>query len=311
MKIVFMGSADFGIPTLEILAQSHKIVAVVSTPARPKGRGLKVEESPVVQFAQKNGIGPVLTPEKLSDESFIEQLKSFNADIFVVVAFRILPRSVFSIPPLGTVNIHASLLPKYRGPAPIHRAIEAGERESGITIFRIDDGIDTGEIITQITIPIGEQQTTPELYEIMSRCGAENIVHALELLQKGEIVPFAQNHLAACKAPKLKKDEGLIDWNLSAETIFNKIRAFKPFPGTYAQFSGQRLGIEWAIPVLDRGNDAGISPGTIVEISSDTIIVKCGTGSLQIQSVKPEGKRNMTVHDFLLGTRILKGTKFS
>ncbi|HEX2958102.1 MAG TPA: methionyl-tRNA formyltransferase, partial [Chitinispirillaceae bacterium] len=232
------------------------------------------------------------------------------AAIFVVVAFRILPSAVFSIPPLGTVNIHASLLPRYRGPAPIHRAIEAGERVSGITIFRIDEGIDTGEIIKQVSIPIGEQQTTPELYDIMSNCGAENIVEAIEMLQKGEIIPSAQNHLEACKAPKLKKDEGVIDWNLPAETIFNKLRAFKPFPGTYSQLAGQRIGIEWATP-LTTGSGSAVDPGTITEVSTDAILVKCGSGTLQILSVKPEGKRSMAVHDFLLGKKIVKGTRFS
>jgi methionyl-tRNA formyltransferase len=310
MKIVFMGSADFGIPALERLSQFHQIVGIVSTPARPKGRGLKLEDSPVAEFAKKKGIEPILTPEKLSDLEFIDQLKSFNADIFVVVAFRILPKVVFSIPPLGTVNIHASLLPRYRGPAPIHRAIEAGEKVTGITIFRIDEGIDTGEIIKQVSIPIGEQQTTPELYEIMSSCGAENIIEAIEMLQKREVVPSAQNHLDACKAPKLKKDEGLVDWNLPAETIFNRLRAFKPFPGTYSQLAGQRIGIEWATP-LPSESGSGIEPGTIIDVSQDVILVKCGSGTLQITSVKPEGKRSMTVHDFLLGKKIVKGTRFS
>lgn len=310
MKIVFMGSADFGIPTLENLARHHQIAGIVSTPARPKGRGLRVEDSPVVDFSKKRGFNPILTPEYLSDESFIQQLQSLHADIFVVVAFRILPRKVFAIPPLGTVNIHASLLPRYRGPAPIHRAIEAGEKESGITIFRIDEGIDTGEIIRQITIPIGATQTTPQLYEIMSRCGAENIVGAIEMLQRGEIVPSAQDHHEACKAPKLKKDEGVIDWTLPAETIFNKIRAFKPFPGTCSRLYEQRLGIEWAVPV-DSGSDSEGEPGTITEVSSDSISVKCGTGALQLELVKPEGKRSMSVHDFLLGTRIVKGSRFS
>jgi methionyl-tRNA formyltransferase len=305
-----MGSADFGIPALEQLSRFHQIAGVVSTPTRPKGRGLKLEDSPVVEYAKKNGLGPILTPEKLSDQEFINELKALNADIFVVVAFRILPKVVFSIPPLGTVNIHASLLPRYRGPAPIHRAIETGEKVSGITIFRIDEGIDTGEIIKQVSIPIGDQQTTPELYEIMSRCGAENIVSAIEMLQKREVVPIAQNHLDACKAPKLKKDEGLVDWNLPAETIFNRLRAFKPFPGTFSQLAGQRLGIEWAT-VLSSESGKGAEPGTIIDVSSDAIVVQCGSGALRIESVKPEGKRSMAVHDFLLGKKIVKGTRFS
>ena len=208
MKIVFMGSADFGIHALEKLLESHNIVGIISTPAKPSGRGLKLCDSPVTAFAREQGIGPVFTPESLKQPELPSLLKNLGADLFVVVAFRILPKSIFAIPPLGTINIHASLLPKYRGPAPIHRAIEAGEEETGVTIFRIDEGIDTGEILLQKKIGIGQSETTPELYSRLSILGADALIEALGLLESGSYKAIPQDISQATRAPKLSKGEG-------------------------------------------------------------------------------------------------------
>lgn len=300
-----MGSADFGINALERISQKHQIAGIVSTPAKAKGRGLKETNSPVTIYAQTHGISPVFTPDDLKDESFRDELKNLHADIFVVVAFRILPKSVFTIPPLGTVNIHASLLPKFRGPAPIHRAIEAGESETGVTIFRIDEGIDTGEIILQKKLLIGDTETTPELYERLSVTGAEALMESLEMLGKHEYKALPQNDEGSSKAPKLQKEESHLDWNLSSVLLFNKIRAFKPFPGTYTIINGKRLGIEWAEPV--NGGDNSI-PGTVISANNDHFEVNCGQGVLRILEVKPEGRKRMTVHDYFLGNRIPEGT---
>lgn len=307
MKIVFMGSADFGIPALKMLLTEHKIAAIVSTPSRPRGRGLTVADSPIKIFARENGISSILTPEKLNDSVFIEKLSELNADLFVVVAFRILPKSVFSLPPFGTINIHASLLPKFRGPAPIQRAIEAGEHETGVTIFRLDEGIDTGEILLQKKTEIGEKETTPELYNRLSRLGADCLKDVLASLAKGFTIPKPQEHTAFSKAPKLSKDEARIDWSYPADKIFNKIRAFKPFPGTYALVNGKRLGIEWAEPV-DR-QKKGI-PGRVDKVTNEYVEIQCSTGILRVLEVKPEGRKSMKTHDYLLGNRILEGTIF-
>lgn len=309
MKIVFMGSAEFGIPALEQIMKNHTVAAIVSTPAKPRGRGLKLFDSPVTEFARDHNLKPVLTPGKLKDSAFIEQLKSFDADLFVVVAYRILPREVFSIPALGTVNIHASLLPRFRGAAPIQRAIEAGEKETGVTVFRIDEGIDTGEILAQKSIPIDSQETTPSLYEKLSRMGAELIGDTLRKLEQGEIRPLEQNTQQATKAPKLQREEAHIEWALSARCIYNKIRAFKPFPKTYTLLGNSRLGIEWAIPV-DEDCSPG-NPGTICSINKDSFDVQCGEGLLRILEVKPEGRKAMEVRAFLLGTKLDKGTVLS
>lgn len=304
MRIVFMGSADFGICALETLMEYHKVVGVVSTPAKPKGRGRKTVESPISSYAQNRNIVPILTPQNLKDPQLVETLSDLKADIFVVVAFRILPETIFSIPPLGTINIHASLLPSYRGAAPIQRAIESGEKETGVTIFRIDKGIDTGELILQKKVQIGDQETTPELYMRLSRLGAQALVESIGMLQKGTIHPLKQENSNATNAPKLSKKEAKIDWSEPNINIFNKIRAFKPFPGTFMVMDGKRIAVEWAYP-LDENTSK--KPGTVIKIGSDFIDVQCGKGVLRIIRIKPEGKREMSIHDFILGTDIPEG----
>lgn len=311
MRVVFLGSADFGIPALKRLYTNHQICAVVSTPPKRKGRGLKHVNSPVTEYAQTHMKDIVcLMPERLDSDDLIKKLKSYSADCFVVVAFRLLPYSVFSIPTHGTINIHASLLPHYRGPAPIHRAIEAGEKVTGVSIFRIDEGIDTGEILLQERLYIDEQETTPDLYGRLSLLGADCLEKTLQKLEKSALTPITQNSTVASKAPKLRKEEALINWNLPSNVLFNRIRAFKPFPGTYTILSGKRLGIDWAAPV--ECQTAGtVDPGTITAVSEDSFDVQSGNGQLRILSVKPEGRKCMSVHDFLNGTTLEKGMKLN
>ena len=309
MRIVFFGSADFGIPALRHLLEKHEVAAIVSTPPRPSGRGLKLIDSPVVVFA-RNEPGariPVYTPESLTDPGFIESIRSLETDCFVVVAFRLMPRSVFAIPPLGTVNIHASLLPAYRGPAPIQRAIEAGETKSGVTIFRIDAGIDTGEILEQAEVEIGAEETAPELYERLSTLGADTLCRVLEALERGDSKPHLQQGVAT-RAPKLKKEEALINWRLPANVLFNKIRAFKPFPGTYTLINGARLGIEWARP-MPREDHQG-SCGMVLRTTPDGFEVQTGEGVLRVESVKPEGRKIMPAGDYLRGAPLKEGFQF-
>ncbi len=308
MRIVFLGSADFGIPALQALEKEHIVTGIVSKPPRPMGRGLKCADSPVVAFARKENIAPVFTPEALDDPLFIESIRSLKADCFVVVAFRLLPRSVFSLPPFGTLNIHGSLLPAYRGPAPIHRAIEAGETKSGVTVFRIDDGIDTGEILEQAEVTIAPEETTPELYLRLSSLGARCVCSALAALEQGESTSRVQSDTAASKAPKLKKSEAVINWELSAVAIFNKIRAFKPFPGTVTFIDNNRLGIEWALPLTDCRTHA--PAGTVITTAEQSFDVQTSDGVLRVLYVKPEGRRSMTAGDYLRGARLEKGFRF-
>jgi methionyl-tRNA formyltransferase len=308
MRIVFMGSSDFGIPALQQLLRKYDVAAVVSTPAQPQGRGLKLTPSPISLFAQEQKLSPILTPADLGDPAFIESLTQAQAELFVVVAFRILPERVFSLPPRGTINIHGSLLPRYRGPAPIQRAIEHGETETGVTIFRIDKGIDTGNVLLQKKCTIGPGESAPEIFSRLSDLGAQALIEAITLIEQGSTAYARQDASAATPAPKLKKSEAHIDWRSSAHDIFNRIRAFKPFPGTFAVLGDRRLNIDWAEP-LDTQADQ--EPGTIVTIDKTGFSVACGRGTLRIRRVKPEGKREMSAEEFLRGARLSTGTRFS
>jgi len=309
MRIVFMGSSSFGIPAVERLtAAGHEIVAVVSTPAMPQGRGLKIEDSPISQYAQEKSIKPIIKPEDLKDGNFLNTLRELEPQLFVVVAFRILHESIFSLPLFGTINIHASLLPRWRGPAPIQRAIEAGDKETGVTIFKIDSGIDTGGIIVQKKAEIFENECAPSLSERLGLLGAEALLEAIESIQRQPFSPIRQDPGLATKAPKLTKAEARIDWRLPASAIFNRIRAFKPFPGTYTMLEGKHIGIEWALP-----NDEEITvlePGTITDIDPDGFIVQCGKGRLRIVEVKPESRTAMSVAAFQRGHKLAKGVRF-
>ncbi|MBD3347452.1 MAG: methionyl-tRNA formyltransferase [Chitinivibrionales bacterium] len=308
MKIIFLGSADFGIPALEKLRDSgHDIAGIVTTPPRPKGRGLSLMKSPVERYAEEHGISPVFTPEDLKGDELAENLSRLQAELFIVVAFRILPKKIFSIPPLGTINIHASLLPRYRGAAPIQRAIQAGETETGVTVFRIDVGIDTGNILMQKGTPIDATETTPQLYKRLQHLGASALIESVEQLEKGTVHYRKQDPAKVSPAPKLKKEEGRIDWNRPAHEIFNMIRAFKPFPGVYTSFNNKKINIEWALP---SSTTTAFPPGIICAISQDGFAVQCKESSLNILELKPEGKKRMSAHAFLQGRTLTTGQKF-
>ncbi len=306
MKFIFLGTADFGLPALQRMVDlGHHCCGVVTNPPKPAGRGLKLKKSPVHLYCDEHDIGPVFTPESLKDPTFHSEMAALNADIFVVVAFSILPEELFSIPPKGTYNIHAALLPLFRGPAPIQRAIEAGAEESGVTLFRIDRGVDTGNVLTQLKCGISDEDTTLTLYERLSLLGADALQAGIEKLEDGSEVYCAQNHDAATKAPLLKKAEAHVDWTLSAEQIYNRMRAFKPFPGCYTLSGKKRYAIEWGL-WREEGGEA--APGTITEISADGISVACGKGQFIITQIKPAGKRAMAVADFINGSSLTEGT---
>lgn len=306
MRFIFLGTAEFGLPALQrLLDLGHECCGVVTNPPKPAGRGLKIRQSPVFQYCEEHSISPIFTPDSLKDENFQAELKKTDAEIFVVVAFSILPESLFSIPPKGTFNIHAALLPQFRGPAPIHRAIETGSTETGVTLFRIDRGIDTGNILVQLRCPIFPTDTTPTLYERLSVLGSDAIQQGFEILSAGTESYLSQDHEKATKAPLLKKEEGYINWNDTAANISNRIRAFVPFPGSFTNLNGYRLGIEQATVSYDHKDSV---PGTIVSVSSNGITIACGKDALVATQVKPAGKRSMPVRDFINGSIIQEGT---
>ncbi len=306
MKFIFLGTADFGIPALQrMVDEGHECCGVVTNPPKKSGRGLKVRKSPVHDYCDENEIGPVFTPESLKDTEFHTELASLKADVFIVVAFSILPEALFSIPPKGTYNIHAAQLPLFRGPAPIQRAIETGASESGVTLFRIDRGVDTGNILTQLSCEISNSDTTPSLYERLSLLGADALQQGLELLSSGNEVYKEQDHSLATKAPLLKKSEAQVDWSNSAETIYNKMRAFKPFPSCFTEWNGKRFGIEWG---EYRETSKNAEAGTVISTSAEGIVISCGEGEFVITQIKPAGKRAMAVSDFINGSSLVEGT---
>ena len=308
MNIVFFGTADFGIPVLKALLNSpHKISAVITNPPKPAGRGLHLRKSPVNIFAEENNLSPILTPLDLKDENFAAQLKNIDADIFLVVAFSILPKAIFEIPPKGTYNIHAALLPQFRGPAPIQRAIESGAKKTGVSVFRIDSGIDTGDIAIQKECEISDDDTTLSLYEKLSVLGAQAFIEAAQKIETGSVEYKIQDMKNASKAPLLKKEEAIINWQNSAVDIANKIRAFKPFPSSVTTINGEQITIEKAF-AKDINLNKNARIGEIALLNKDEIFVQTGKGILVITEIKPAGKRVMPVRDYINGKRIKEGT---
>jgi methionyl-tRNA formyltransferase len=309
MKFVFMGSDYFGIKAMErLVLTGHSLAGIVSTPPRLAGRGLKPVDSQVASYAAQKGNTQILTPENLKDAGFLAQLKEWNADFYLVAAYRILPPDVFNIPQFGAINIHASLLPRYRGPAPIQRAIQAGEKKTGVTMFSINAGIDTGRILSVKSTDIKPHETSPELYERLSCLGAESAVEAVASIQNGNAIYIEQDNSLATRAPKLLKAEGLINWAESSSVVFNKIRAFKPFPGCCTFLNGRRISVEWGVPLEFTGTQK--TPGTVTSVSAESLDVMCGDGALRIFEVKPEGKKKMNARDFINGARISAGMVF-
>jgi methionyl-tRNA formyltransferase len=310
VNIIFFGTAEFGIPVLKaILNSSHKISAVITAPPKPTGRGLHLRKSPINNFADENLLSPIFTPDNFEDENFIKELKNIKADIFLVVAFSILPKTVFEIPKNGTYNIHASLLPQFRGPAPIQRAIESGAKKTGVSVFRIDSGVDTGDIVIQKECEILDDDTTPSLYEKLSVLGATAFIEAVKEIEAGSVEYKTQNIKNASKAPLLRKEESIINWRNSAVDIANKVRAFKPFPTSITTLYGRQITIEKAFvkcAVSDKNNKIG----EIILINKNEILVQTGDGILTITELKPAGKRAMSICDYANGNQIRKGMVF-
>lgn len=308
MKILFMGTPEFAIPSLEKLYHSHhEIVGVVSGPDKPVGRGLKPGPTPIKRIAQQWQI-PVFTPEKLNQESFILMLNELSADLYVVVAFRILPVMVFTIPRLGTINVHASLLPKYRGAAPINWAIINGETETGITTFFIEEKVDTGEWILQRKLLIGDEETAGELHDRLCQLGADVLLETVNLIAAGN-APRNKQVGEVTKAPKITKEICHIDWTKDCVSVFNLIRGLSPFPRAFSYFSDEEFKIcASKIESLEISPDC--QPGEIVSIAKEKFSVAAGQGIIAITEVQPVNRRRMTAAEYLRGHSLSIGEKF-
>jgi methionyl-tRNA formyltransferase len=308
MKIVFMGTPEFAVPTLERLFQSgHSISSVVTQPDRPKGRGQESQATPVKLFALANGLA-VLQPAKVNTPEFVEILRQQAPDVIVVVAFgQILSAKVLAIPRIFCVNLHASLLPKYRGAAPINWAIMNGEMETGVTTMKMDVGMDTGDMLLAQKISIKETDTAQTLHDTLCREGAGLVLETLRRLEQQSLVPIPQDNLQASYAPKLKKEDGLIRWDKRAAEIRNHVRGLEPWPGVYAFYKSKRLKI---CKVEASSGETQGKPGEILRLSDYGIEVGTGDGRIIITELQPEGKKRMSAMNFLHGNAMNKGEYF-
>ncbi len=303
MRLVFAGTPDFAATGLKaLIAAGHTIVGVYSQPDRPAGRGRKLQPSPVKQVALDHEI-PVFQPETLKTAEAQKQLADLKPDVMIVAAYGlILPKAVLDIPTHGCLNIHASLLPRWRGAAPIQRAIAAGDSETGITIMQMDEGLDTGAMLLKSLTAIDTSDTGGSLHDRLAELGGKAIIEALELLKKGELTGEPQNDDLACYASKLSKTEGHIDWATDATAIERLVRAFNPWPGTYTDLGDQRIRIHEARALV---TDSDAFPGTVVHRDREGIDIACGNGTLRITRLQLPGSRAQSVNDLINGGKEL------
>lgn len=303
MKIVYMGTPDFSVGALEALVKAgHEITAVVTQPDKAKGRSGQVQCSPVKECAVRYGI-PVFQPVRIKTPEAVEELKKYEADVYVVAAFgQILSRQILEMPRFGCVNIHASLLPKYRGAAPINQCIIDGEKETGITIMQMDAGVDTGDILAQKKVIIEDKETAATLFDKLAQAGAKLIVETLPLIEKGEITPVRQDESLASHVRMMDKSMGKIDWMQDAVCIERLVRGLNPWPSAYTFCQKKSVKI-WSSDALEGDMGSVAQPGTIVSVTKDFFDVACGKGILRIYELQLEGKKRMDTKSFLLGNQ--------
>jgi methionyl-tRNA formyltransferase len=312
MKIVFMGTPDFAVSILDAVADAgHEIAAVVTQPDRPKGRGHMVAMSAVKSRALELNL-PILQPVRVrKDPEFLQTLRRIAPDAVVVAAFgQILPQEVLDVPRLGCVNVHASLLPKYRGAAPIQWAVINGDRETGVTTMLMDAGLDTGDILEQKIVPLDPKETGGSLFDRLAGAGAELIVSTLDKLEKGLVTPVPQDESQATHVGMLKKDMGDIDWTADAHRIECLIRGLNPWPTAYSALDGKVIKI-WDADVVSSAGSPDAAPGEILRADREGILVRTGENDLRIRELQPVGKRRMTADEFLRGHRIREGEQFT
>lgn len=311
-KIVYMATADFALPSLQLLIESgYNIQAVVTMPDKPAGRGLKLQESNIKRYAQSVGV-EVLQPVKLRDESFVNRLRELTPDLGIVVAFRMLPEVVWSLPRFGTINLHGSLLPKYRGAAPIHWAVMNGETETGATTFQLKHELDTGDILGQVSMPIAYDATTGTIHDEMMHLGAKLLKDTVNQFIEGNVQPLPQSKsgITASEAPKLTKENTYIDWSRPATELYNFVRGLNPYPTAWTELTlpGQSTPIilkvhqSEALPL--REEHKGLSSGTVYLVGKKKLEVVCAEGVLSLTVVQPAGKKPMHISAFLNGLRI-------
>jgi methionyl-tRNA formyltransferase len=310
LRLAFFGTPEFAVPALRaMLSSRHPVVGVVTQPDRPRGRGQHVTESPVKQLARSRGV-PVLQPERMKDEAFVAALRSWRADLGVVAAYgKILPAAVLEAPPLGLVNVHASLLPRHRGAAPVHRAVIAGDTLTGVSIMRVVQALDAGAVFAVSERPIGPDDTSIDVEEDLARLGAELLVRVIDDIVAGRAVETPQDDAAATYAHRLQKEEGVLDWRLPARELHNRVRGLQPWPLTWSAIGGRRVIVLRTRLVAAAATEAS-APGTVLAVTRDAIQVQAGDDPIDLLTVQPEGRRPMPARDFAAGHRIVAGARF-
>ena len=305
MKAVFMGTPDFAVGTLEELIHSrHEVAAVVTQPDKPKGRGKAMQFPPVKEVAVRENI-PVYQPRRVRDPEFIKILKEIDPDVIVVGAFgQIIPQEIIDLPKYGCINVHGSILPKYRGAAPIQWAVIDGEKESGVTTMQMDAGLDTGDMLLKTIIPLEKEETGGSLFEKLSTAGAKLLIETLEKLEEGSIVPEKQGESPTPYAKMLTKEMGDLDWKKDAVLLEQLIRGLNPWPSAYTHLNGKTLKI-WSAEVEER--ETKEKPGTVVEVNKKELKVQTGKGILSLKEVQIEGKKRMEIDAFLRGNTVKEG----
>lgn len=307
MKMIFMGTSPFALPSLQALVDAGtEVVAVVTQPDKPQGRGQRLAPPPVKELASSLGL-PVLQPAKIREEGAIQTLRALEPELAVVVAYgQFLPQAVLELPARGCMNLHASLLPQYRGAAPIAWSILRGEKETGVTTMLIEEAMDAGPILLQESVPIREEDTAGSLHDRLAEIGARLLVRTVEELGRGRLLPRHQDHEKATYAPKLQKSDGLIDWGQPCRQIYNQIRGLDPWPGAYTSLKGEVLKIWSARPIEDaRGGEAG----EVLSEDDAGILVRTGEGVLLVLELQPENRRRMTAWEYLAGHPLPPGTR--
>lgn len=307
MKVVFMGTPDFAAETLKALIRAgHEVMAAVTQPDKPRGRSGEPMPSPVKVLAAQHGI-PVLQPRRIKTPEAVAQLKQYAADVYVVAAFgQILSQEILDLPKYGCLNVHASLLPKYRGASPIQHAIIDGEETTGITVMQMDAGLDTGDMLYKRECAITPEDDYETLHDRLAALGGEAITEALSLLEQGKLVPVRQEDALSCYAPLIQKAMGRIDFTKPALAIDRLIRGLTPWPSAYTDYKGKQLKVWRAVPLPER-DCGGRPPGEILETGKNSVTVAAGEGALELLELQLEGKKRMNAHDFLLGVKMLPG----
>ena len=302
-----MGTPEFSVPSLErLIADGHDVASVFTQPDKPAGRGKHLHTPPVKTLALEHGIA-VHQPAKIKSNDEVRSIfESISPDACIVAAYgKILPQWLLVIPRLGCINVHASLLPKYRGAAPINWAIANGENETGVTIMQMDAGMDTGPMLAKCPITIGDEETAPELSARLARLGADLLSETVSRIALGEAKPVIQDNGEATSAPLLKREDGLIDWRMTSSEITNRVRAFQPWPGSYTSFRGSKLIIWRARAVSEMAVAQGVNPGTILNLDDNAMTIACaGSSAMLIEEVQVEGKRRISAREFVNGARL-------